>query len=51
MASDASSIVVDWGTTSLRAALVTDAGDVLDQIETQQGISTLKQGEHEDVLV
>ncbi len=51
MASDASSIVVDWGTTSLRAALVTDAGDVLDQIETQQGISTLKRGEHEDVLM
>src|SRR5690554_6645508 len=51
MASDASSIVVDWGTTSFRATLVTDAGDVLDQIKTQQGVSTLKMGDHENILM
>lgn len=51
MAAHAASIVVDWGTTSLRATLVTDAGEALDRLETQQGISTLAKGEHEGVLM
>jgi len=35
-------VVVDWGTTSFRADLVTGAGEVLGHIETAQGISTLQ---------
>ncbi|WP_128255694.1 2-dehydro-3-deoxygalactonokinase [Falsirhodobacter deserti] len=44
-------IVIDWGTTSLRATLVGGDGARLDQLETAQGISTLKAGEHEGVLM
>lgn len=48
---EATSIIVDWGTTSLRATLVTQNGEVLDHLETQQGISVIAQGQHESVLL
>ena len=51
MAAQTTSIIVDWGTTSLRAALVDADGRELDSLETAQGISTLKTGEHEDTLM
>lgn len=44
-------IVVDWGTTNLRASLVTAAGTVLDHLETPQGIATLSTGSHEATLM
>jgi 2-dehydro-3-deoxygalactonokinase len=34
-------VIVDWGTTSFRADLVTGAGEVLGHVETPQGISEL----------
>ncbi|WP_312794598.1 2-dehydro-3-deoxygalactonokinase [Tianweitania sp.] len=51
MGQQAASIIVDWGTTSLRATLVTAEGQALDHLETQQGISVLAKGEHEKVLL
>ena len=51
MSGNTASIVVEWGTTSLRATLVASAGEVLDQLETPQGISTLKAGDHEAALM
>lgn len=47
----AEAIVVDWGTTSFRATLVGDGGQPLGHLETEQGISILKAGEHEGVLM
>lgn len=44
-------IVVDWGTTSFRATLVGGDGKATDHLETAQGISALKPGEHEGVLM
>lgn len=51
MAEETVSIIVDWGTTSLRAALVDADGKELDRIETAQGISTLQTGEYENTLM
>lgn len=51
MAATATSIIVDWGTTSLRAALVGEDGKELDHLETADGISSLGKGEHEAVLM
>jgi 2-dehydro-3-deoxygalactonokinase len=51
MAARKASIIVDWGTTSLRAALVDLDGKELDVVETAQGTSTLKTGEHENTLM
>ncbi len=51
MAGQEVSIIVDWGTTSLRATLAGKSGDTLDSLETAQGISTLKKGEHEGALM
>ncbi|UXS04603.1 2-dehydro-3-deoxygalactonokinase [Agrobacterium tumefaciens] len=51
MDQQATSIIVDWGTTSLRAALVASSGEELDSLETAQGISTLAKGEHEAALM
>jgi len=51
MAEQTASIIVDWGTTSLRAALVDANGAELDQLETAQGISSLQKGEHEAALM
>jgi 2-dehydro-3-deoxygalactonokinase len=48
---NAASIVVDWGTTSLRATLVSDGGEELDSLETSQGISSLGKGDHEAALM
>lgn len=44
MAGQATSIIVDWGTTSLRATLVSQNGKELDHLETAQGISSLSKG-------
>jgi 2-dehydro-3-deoxygalactonokinase len=38
-------IAIDWGTTSFRAALVDDAGAVLDRIETPMGILHVPDGD------
>lgn len=43
--------VVDWGTTSFRAHLVTRAGEVLGHVETAQGISELRGCGFEAVLM
>ncbi|WP_377296918.1 2-dehydro-3-deoxygalactonokinase [Rhizobium sp. SGZ-381] len=51
MTGQPASIVVDWGTTSLRATLVGADGQELDVIETPQGISTLSKGQHEAALM
>lgn len=51
MARETASIVVDWGTTSLRANLVSVSGKALGDIETPHGVSTLKPGEHEAALM
>lgn len=50
MAGETAAIVVDWGTTSLRATLVDARGNELENIETPQGISSLNKGDHEEVL-
>jgi 2-dehydro-3-deoxygalactonokinase len=44
-------VIVDWGTTSFRADLVTAAGEVLGHVETSQGISELRGSGHEEVLM
>lgn len=51
MAAEAAAIVVDWGTTSLRATLVDAGGNELENIETSQGISSLNKGDHEEALM
>lgn len=51
MAAEATAIVVDWGTTSLRATLVDARGNELENIETSQGISSLNKGDHEEALM
>jgi 2-dehydro-3-deoxygalactonokinase len=51
MGAPATSIIVDWGTTSFRGTLVSEEGEVLEHLETGQGISTLSKGEHEGVLM
>lgn len=51
MAAPATSIIVDWGTTSLRATLVGEGGEELDHLETANGISSLGKGEHEAALM
>lgn len=48
---NAASIVVDWGTTSLRAALVGNGGEELASLETPQGVSSLGKGDHEAALM
>ncbi|WP_296097959.1 2-dehydro-3-deoxygalactonokinase [uncultured Agrobacterium sp.] len=50
-AETATSIIVDWGTTSLRAALVGEGGQELDNLETGSGISSLVEGQHEAALM
>lgn len=51
MAARATSIIVDWGTTSLRAALVGNDGAELEHLETADGISSLAEGQHEPALM
>lgn len=51
MAAETAAIVVDWGTTSLRATLVDRSGNEMENIETPQGISSLNKGDHEEVLM
>ncbi|MBW9089564.1 2-dehydro-3-deoxygalactonokinase [Rhizobium wenxiniae] len=51
MATETAAIIVDWGTTSLRATLVDESGNEVENIETPQGISSLKKGDHEAVLM
>jgi len=51
MAAETAAIIVDWGTTSLRATLVDQSGNGKEIIETPQGISSLNKGDHEEVLM
>jgi len=51
MARETAAIIVDWGTTTLRAALVDADGNELENIETSQGISNLGKGDHEEALM
>jgi 2-dehydro-3-deoxygalactonokinase len=44
-------VIVDWGTTSFRADLVTADGEVLDHVETPQGIGELRGCGFEHVLM
>ena len=44
-------IIVDWGTTSLRAALVDDQGDTVDTIETQRGVQFIQGNAYEAELL
>jgi len=58
MSSDASSapvsaaslIGIDWGTSSLRAFLIGDHGEVLDRLHTPEGIMQVTDGDFEGVL-
>jgi 2-dehydro-3-deoxygalactonokinase len=43
-------IGVDWGTSSLRAYLIGDLPEPLDQIESDRGVLSLGPGEHEGAL-
>lgn len=45
------SIIVDWGTTSLRAALVSGAGGTIEWRETEGGIQFVKDGRFEAALM
>lgn len=47
----ATAIVVDWGTTNLRASLVAPDSTQLAHLETAQGIATLGAGSHEAALM
>lgn len=51
MAAETAAIIVDWGTTSLRATLVDRSGNEMENIETPRGISSLNKGDHEEVLM
>jgi 2-dehydro-3-deoxygalactonokinase len=42
-------ILVDWGTTRFRAYLVDD-GAIVERIEAEAGVASLKKGEHKDVF-
>ncbi len=48
---DPTCIVVDWGTTSFRAALVTQDGRTLDRTETPEGIQNIPDRSYEPVLM
>lgn len=48
---DPTCIVVDWGTTSFRAALVTQHGRTLDRTETPEGIQHIPDRSYEPVLM
>ncbi|EIM26324.1 2-dehydro-3-deoxygalactonokinase [Microvirga lotononidis] len=43
-------IILDWGTTSFRALLVTPDGTVRDRIETEEGIQSVREGDFLGVL-
>ncbi len=51
MAALPTSIIVDWGTTSLRATLAGEGGEELDHLETADGITSLDKGKHEAALM
>ena len=44
-------IVIDWGTTSLRAALIDATGSKIDSVETEAGIQFLFDGDYESHLL
>lgn len=44
-------IVVDWGTSSLRAMLTSDTGNIIAQMESEKGIQFIKDGNFEAVLM
>lgn len=44
-------IVVDWGTSSFRAALIDETSGVVDTIETDEGISRFERAEFEPLLM
>ncbi len=48
---DPALVIVDWGTTSLRAALVAPGGQVLDRVETAEGIQSIPDRAYEPVLM
>jgi 2-dehydro-3-deoxygalactonokinase len=43
-------IAVDWGTTSFRAYLIGPKGEILDRIESDRGVQSIGEGEHEPLL-
>ncbi|WP_425960336.1 2-dehydro-3-deoxygalactonokinase [Rhizobium nepotum] len=45
------SIVIDWGTTSLRAILADGRGQNIAALETADGITTVPKGQHETILM
>ena len=45
--SDPALIGIDWGTSSLRAFLISAGGDVLDQVSRPHGIMHVKDGDFE----
>jgi len=49
--SNPKNIVIDWGTTSFRASLCSQAGQQLDFIENDRGISVVPPGTHESELM
>ncbi|MGC4392679.1 2-dehydro-3-deoxygalactonokinase [Agrobacterium sp. M50-1] len=51
MTGQPTSIVVDWGTTSLRAVLADNHGQPIASLETADGITTVAKGGHEAVLM
>src|ERR687894_331794 len=42
-------ILVDWGTTRVRANLV-EGDRIVDRVESDEGVSTLSKGQHADVF-
>jgi len=50
MAETPTRILLDWGTSSLRAMLMGDAGTVLDRRASAQGVATVKDGRFEPIL-
>lgn len=51
MTGQPTSIVVDWGTTSLRAVLADDLGQPIASLETADGVTTVAKGGHEAALM
>lgn len=51
MTGQPTSIVVDWGTTSLRAVLADEHRQQVAALETADGITTVPKGQHEAVLM
>jgi 2-dehydro-3-deoxygalactonokinase len=51
MTEQPATIIVDWGTTSLRASLVSALGTTLDTIETEGGIQFIRDGQFETALM